>query len=515
MEERKTVVTLHKGVNSQRFLEDMTSVSGEGFIPDRSVELYNEKPGSVSNFDFVLPFGEAERLRHDPRVRAVRWGTKEQCGIKLEPNTIEPSKNYTRSNIFPPPEGSGNWGLIESRFPTSQYTEGSQNLTAAFGYTMAGKGVDVVIQDNGIEMNHPEFMNPGTNDSRIVELDWPVAAGLDGQFQQSQFYYSYPTRGHGTHVASIACGNYYGWAKEAAIYNQIVLEHPYALSPSQGFECLRGWHLAKTNGRPTIVNLSWAYYKEWNIDFYKYRGQIYLESEPDNEKGMLSNKHPITVASVESDMQDCLEAGIVLVVAAGNDNFYIDELGGIDYDNYYEDPNQFGFYRWHRGGTPAGKLGVITVGNVDAFYGSRSGSAELEAKQQGSSKGPGVDIHAPGTQINGALSSATDFLQYSFPYPLSDEWLAGRLTGTSMAAPQVTGVAASFLQQNPSATQKEVKDWLIENAAEGRLYDDTSGVDSADYQSYTALMGAPNRYLQTPFSGGRVARFSGNFTYDR
>lgn len=511
MTERKTVVTLHKGVDSQRFLEDMTAKHGEGYIPNRSVELYNEKPGSVSNFDFVLPFDEAEQLRHDPRVRGVRWGTKKECGYTLENNVIEPSKSYSRGSAVPPPEGSSNWGLIECRYPTTQYETFNTDLEASFEYTLAGKGVDLVIQDNGIEMNHPEFRFPGTVDSRIVPVDWPVEAGLDGQFQQDPRYYSYSSRGHGTHVASIAAGNYYGWAKEATIYNQIVLEHPYALTPSQGFECLRGWHLAKGNNRPTIVNMSWSYYKEWNIQFYRYRGTTYNTSVKDVNKGMLGTRHPINVLSVDSDIEDCLAAGIIMVTAAGNDNIYIDEMGGVDWNNYYEDPNLFDAFYWHRGGTPAGTAGLITVGNVDSFW---FPDIRGERKQQGSSKGPGVDIYAPGTNINGALSQNTDFGEYSFDYPVDTDWRAGRLTGTSMASPQVTGILATYLARNPGLTQEEARRWLIDNAVEGRLYDDTSGNDGTDYQSFTALMNAPNRYLQTPYTGGRVARLSGDLSYD-
>ena len=82
-EERKTVVTLHKGEDGARFMEEMSHHTGNGFFPDRKVEVYNEKPQSISNYDFVMSMEEAKALRDDPRVRDVRWGTKAQNGICL------------------------------------------------------------------------------------------------------------------------------------------------------------------------------------------------------------------------------------------------------------------------------------------------------------------------------------------------------------------------------------------------------------------------------------------------
>ncbi|WP_248785698.1 hypothetical protein, partial [Escherichia coli] len=51
-----------------------------------------------------------------------------------------------------------NWGLIRSNNPTNVFgTALSSSL--AYLYTLDGTGVDVVIQDSGIEVNHPEFQD--------------------------------------------------------------------------------------------------------------------------------------------------------------------------------------------------------------------------------------------------------------------------------------------------------------------------------------------------------------------
>ena len=97
-EEKKAVVTLHKGVNSEEFLDNMTTTFGSDSIPARSVTIYNEKLDSISNFDFVLTKEEAETLKNDSRVRDVRWGTKAENGLIPMHNVTEPTRTHTRDN---------------------------------------------------------------------------------------------------------------------------------------------------------------------------------------------------------------------------------------------------------------------------------------------------------------------------------------------------------------------------------------------------------------------------------
>ena len=52
--ENRCVVTLHKGVDTSRFMEDMKAVG---------YELHNEKLESVSNFDYVMTKAQADNLK--------------------------------------------------------------------------------------------------------------------------------------------------------------------------------------------------------------------------------------------------------------------------------------------------------------------------------------------------------------------------------------------------------------------------------------------------------------------
>jgi subtilisin family serine protease len=87
-------------------------------------------------------------------------------------------------------------------------------LLAQFPYTLTGRGVDVVIQDSGLSVNHPEYTD-ANGVSRVVELDWYAASGLAGT-QDANHYRDY--HGHGSHCAGTVAGRTQGWAKDAAIY---------------------------------------------------------------------------------------------------------------------------------------------------------------------------------------------------------------------------------------------------------------------------------------------------------
>jgi 2-oxo-4-hydroxy-4-carboxy--5-ureidoimidazoline (OHCU) decarboxylase len=51
----KVVVTLHKGVDVDAFIDEMSSIGNSSpHVPSRAVEIYNEKPESLRNVDFVM-----------------------------------------------------------------------------------------------------------------------------------------------------------------------------------------------------------------------------------------------------------------------------------------------------------------------------------------------------------------------------------------------------------------------------------------------------------------------------
>lgn len=512
-EEKRAVVTLHKGVNSDQFLDNMTTAYGDDSVPARTVTLHNEKPDSISNFDFVLTQAEAEQLKNDPRVRDVRWGSKQENGIIPVPTVTEPTRNHNRDNTVDNTDYP--WAFAECTSPTSRYGGGTTaNYTHA--YNLDGTGIDCVIQDSGIEVGHPEWKTRDGATSRLKQIDWPAQAGLSGSYTQGVDHYT-DQYGHGTHCASTTAGKLYGWANNADIYAiKIFDDDAYGVSAS--FNLIRGWHNNKGTGRPTVVNMSWGYFGEYtSINGGNYRGTPWTGNTIQNQYGMITAGNlnnagteytfGVRVTSVDSDIEDCINDGIILIAAAGNDYHKNDVVGGDDYDNYFVS-TVFGNRYYHRGSTPSTASNVISVGAIDYQYNSGT-----ERQANFSTTGPRTDIYAPGYAVQAAIPTGATLDANSTTHPDDSGYKIRKLQGTSMASPQVAGIVATLLQARPNYTQEDVRNWLFDQAASGRLDDPTTGTPATDYVNYYALQGSNNRYLQTPFVSGFPYKFTGGISF--
>ena len=76
-----------------------------------------------------------------------------------------------------------------------------------------------------------------------------------------------------------------------------------------------------------------------------------------------------------------------------------------------------------------------------------------------------------------------------------------------MAAPQVTGVLALFLQLYPDATPADCKKWLANFGSKSDIMFTTT-LDN-DYTNGKSLMGQANKYLYSPFNQDVVFKQSG------
>lgn len=505
MTERKTVVTLHKGVDSDRFLEDMTSKHGTSHIPERAVPVYNEKKESVSNFDFILTMEEADHLRFDPRVRGVRWGTKKECGIVIIGHAFRPVGQYPR--LATPDPFHLPWAIPAMLFDSNPYV-GTNLLSFEMGYTADGTGVDVVISDDGLNYNHPELLDDEGN-TRVQLINWPTEANMPASIQSSS-YYDVQTRGHGMHCASSVAGRTYGWAPKAEVYNMVSLESPVAFGASESLNLIKNWHLLKGTGRPTVVNASWGYFRNWspNKEYHVYRGVQYDTSAVRPDQGMVDPElHPDRVTSIDSDVEDLIAAGVHFVSSAGNNSYKVDIEGGADYDNSYRLLEEFTDYYWHRGSSPAAADGAINVGAIDYL--------DPDAQEKivfFTNVGPGIDLFAPGAEIQGALDNGGLYdTLVGQPYGPDTNFRCGKLNGSSFAAPQVAGVLACYLQLNPTATPEQAAAWIKRVAVKGRLADPTTS--DADYEVPEALLGAPNAYAVQPYRSAYPLQFAGGVSY--
>lgn len=162
-------------------------------------------------------------------------------------------------------------------------------------------------------------------------------------------------------------------------------------------------------------------------------------------------------------VENAVAQGVPVVVSAGNDG------SGISTINI-----------------PADAPNAITVANSND-----QGTISItdDTIHATSSRGPGVfgrlkpDLSAPGTSIN-STGSGQGYVT---------------LTGTSMAAPHVSGVAALLLEQNNNLTPSQLRAILIGSAKNisGRVFEKGAGIVSAQAaltNNIYALVNATNSY---------------------
>jgi subtilisin family serine protease len=394
--------------------------------------------------------------------------------------------------------------LVRANSPTNLY--GTANTTIAnYGYNLDATGVDVVIQDSGIQVDHPEFTG------RVQLVDWYAISGVSGT-QNANHYRDYD--GHGTHVAGIVAGATYGWAKNARIYSLKVSglegsgDSGTGISITDCFNVIKNWHLSKPINqktgfrRPTIVNMSWGYSSGYNtVSSVNYRGVSYNDGSTTGDANYRWTNYgiypaagsgttyssPVRVNSIDVDVQELVKAGVIVCIAAGNSFFKIDNEAGLDYNNYVVTNAATVYY--HRGMSPYSNTAII-VGSVD----SNSYSSTLDQKATYSNAGPGVDIYSPGSNV--ISSTSTTNIRSGVTYYANASYKQVNLSGTSMAAPQVVGVGALYLSMNPSITPALFKQWLKRNAASNVLY--SSGAD-ADYTNTRSIYSGNNYIVFNPF----------------
>jgi serine protease AprX len=291
------------------------------------------------------------------------------------------------------------------------------NASPLWAQGITGQGVGIAIVDTGVDEVGGDFKDPATGLSRVVVRTNVTSSSTtvsDGF-------------GHGTHVAGIAAGN--SWTQPGS-------------SPTQGK------YVGVAPGAKVIA-----------VRVADDQGRTYLSDVIQGIEWVIANRqaHNIRVLNLslqstvaESATTSYLAAaverawmnGIVVVVSAGNQGA------------------NSAFY------PPGNDPFAITVGASDPV-GTASRADDGMAPwstygttQDGFSK---PDVVAPGRYITSVLASGSPGLRTLFPGRVVDGsylWLSG----TSMASPQVAGVAALALQNNPGLTNDGLK-WLLANTS--------------------------------------------------
>ena len=200
----------------------------------------------------------------------------------------------------------------------------------------------------------------------------------------------------------------------------------------------------------------------------------------------------VRIPSVDTDLQELIDAGVHVCIAAGNRSHKIDVGGGDDYDNFMA--ANTGSVEYQKGSSPYDDEAHI-VGNID----STIHSGGLEQKAASSETGPGVSVYAPGTDIMSAMSTTNAFgaTTVNNPYPANATFLINNISGTSMASPQIAGVLALWLQINPGATPAQGLAFINNTAKTAQIYETGSAIDYTDTRS---LLGGTNRFAFNKFN---------------
>ena len=529
---KEVIVTLYRRDDLESFYEDMAASTDNGaqWIPDRPVGLVKKRPIS-RNTHYMLTETEAYNLKKDPRV----WDTAvaERFKIVRQSNFVN-NEPYTISNgnFFKNAPGATTlnvnwrqWGHLHCAGDANQrrkstWGDGTAVEVVQDSITVFnnGKHVDVVIVDDPVSYDSGEWLSPSTGASRFVQYQWfnelnTLVNSIDDDFaSEPTGTITYETNAntpqyHGIHVTGTACGQYYGWANEANIYNLAVTD-PWPSGQQVGafliFDYLRAFHRSKPINpvtgirNPTITNHSYGgiYDFETALPFgavsaINYRGTTYNSSNPGpsgwTEAGVQADfgfntvgerYQPAYASSIAADVEDAIEEGVVIIGAAGNDNLLMDRPGGDDWNNTVTITG-IGTIYYNRGAWPnSPDSGAISVGALSDHSEFRRSTYTMF--------GPGVDVFAPGDDILSAYGNTgfTDskYGSGNYYYPIQ---------GTSMASPQVCGIIAC-LATNKRFTQSDAKGALQRLSVTGDM---TFDVNGGGLDDNTCQQGSPNKYI--------------------
>jgi hypothetical protein len=401
----------------------------------------------------------------------------------------------------------------------------NEELTGSTTYTETGRNVDIVIVDGHIDPSQPEMKvnADGTGASRVVQIDWsdytatveadnPSYTGPDYVFTSAYAYAPYTSStdstyngnmNHGAQVACIAAGNRQGFAPSANIYNicpysstQVALGNVNSTVFYTLFDYIRAFHAAKPINtetgckNPTIANCSfvytqtlfshltnWPHYAETPTNTYgdpvdtTYR---LTDNEVENARIFPSNRiqtwasgryliRTTNPTSVISDVEDCIDEGIHVVVAGGNFNELRRKGSDPTQSEYFFRTGLYGdSLSQHRSFCPEDGILAGTISGIATSTGEEPVSY--------TSRGPGIDVYAYADGCTAGLNADNFGNFYNITDSRNTSYYMSQFNGTSCAAPQVSGILAGILERHPDYTPAQAKAALLKLAI-GEAYD--------------------------------------------
>lgn len=294
------------------------------------------------------------------------------------------------------------------------------NAAGAYAQGYTGKGVTVGVTDVGIvNFSHPEFS--GKTGSGVV---------FDG-LESSDVPLTWEEIGHPTHVAGIAAADkngfgMHGVAYDADIASSSAIGHYYGGLRFESCSSFYDYYL--TNPDIKIINNSWG-------------SSLYLLDEKDFNEGIAYFQSDIASFEIEKAVNN----DKLLVFSAANSGHLTAALeNNLDIligDKAFND-----------------NIITVTAAKANSFKKNNNGGFDVESDAIAifsdlAMYNEDTTLSAPGWNINSAYA---DF-DASGKYYKDD-------SGTSMAAPMVTGVGALVQQAFPYLSAKQIGDVLLSTA---------------------------------------------------
>ncbi len=296
-------------------------------------------------------------------------------------------------------------------------------------FTLNGAGVTVAVVDSGIR-TLSDFADPKTGALRIkAKVNFADTITSNGD-----------TCGHGSHVAGIVAGN-------GSLSNRQVM----GIAAGANLADVR---VLNKQGQGTVSNVISGV--QWAIN-----NRAALNIRVLN----MSVGHPVgesyTTDPLCQIVEQAWKAGIVVVVAAGNN-------GRLNAAAAYGMANEGYGVNYGSIQCPGNDPYVITVGAMKSMTGSRADDRIATYSSRGPTRLDLVmkpDIVAPGNKVVSDNSIGSYLYNYysgnCVPETAGTYYM---LSGTSMAAPVVSGAAALLLQKYPTLSPDTVKARLMLSA---------------------------------------------------
>ena len=296
------------------------------------------------------------------------------------------AKSGNSYNISVTNNGTNDWNVTSGTDRNGSVTGNDPNITIKEG--------DTITFTNGAGATHPLYIKTAASTGAGDQVSGATGQGATDGGQVSW-----------TPAGMEAGTYYYQCGSHLAMSGTITVEAAAAYYRKHRLVIEGNASTSGTLGSPGM-KMEYSFYEQTpeqidlNIDQNNRKtisGAGTFTSEQLNSWGFRSGERlPYRVAALDSDIEELLAEGVILVGAAGNGEWYHDKPGGVNWDNSFEmstrRPGEQIYY--HRGSSPF-DTGAIIVGATDMT----PQNATTERKTSFSSTGPGVDIFSAGENI--------------------------------------------------------------------------------------------------------------------